>query len=414
MPSPARGLPGCLLAMVHPHAALLHPPTRVAGVMSGTSADGIDVAVVEPVYEGGESGEVRLAGVRALEFATEPFPGGLAERVHGALARGISDLGEVSELHRDLGRAFGEAARAVAERSTTGPLELVACHGQTAFHHDGRAASGPSTLQLGDGDQVAEAAGCGAVTDFRTRDVAAGGEGAPLVALVDGVLFRDAPRPLALLNLGGISNWTILGPGPPRAFDAGPAGALLDGLARRRMGRAFDEDGRVALAGRVDDGLLEELLGHPFFQADPPKSTGRDTFGEAWLDGVLARASGLSDPDLMATGAALVARAAVEALDRWGLRGLERASLVVAGAGGGMRNPAVVGELQAALVAAGVPSGLKGTDALGVDADAREALAFAALGARFAVGEPSTSPAATGAAPGRVLGKWSPGPGSSS
>lgn len=404
--------------MHDPHQALRRPPRRVAGVLSGTSADGIDVAVAAPRYESLE-GATRLVGLEQLAFTTEPFPEGLGERVRTALERGPGEVGAVALLHRDLGRAFGAAARRVAAETRAGPLDLVASHGQTVFHHDGVGPAGPATLQLGDGDEVAEAAGCGAVTDLRTRDVAAGGEGAPLVALVDDVLFRDAPRPLAVLNLGGIANWTVLGEGdePARAFDAGPAGALLDGLARRLIGRPFDDGGGVALTGRPDAALLERLLDHPFLLAIPPKSTGRDTFGEAWVEGVLADAGHLTRADVLATAARFVARAAADALEKWGLNG-DPGGLQVAVGGGGAHNAAVGAALDDELGQRGIgaPIAAAGgrrwtpTSSLGVDPDAREALAFAALGARFAVGEPSTSPAATGAATGRVLGKWSPAP----
>lgn len=404
--------------MVDPHQALRRPPRRVAGVLSGTSVDGIDVAIAEPRYEE-RDGVHRLAGLEQIAFSTEAFPKELWLRVLEALKSGVRGLEEVAVLHRDLGRAFGAAARRVAEVAGVGPLDLVASHGQTVFHHDGAEASGRSTLQLGDGDEVAEAAGCGAVTDFRTRDIAAGGEGAPLVALVDDVLFRDTPRPVAVLNLGGISNWTILPEegGAARAFDAGPAGALLDGLARRLLGRLYDEGGRVALEGRVDSALFYWLCDHPFLQAIPPKSTGRDTFGEVWLDNVMVACGGLSDADALATAARFVAHAAVDALARWGLKG-DQGALRVAVGGGGIHNAAVGRALAEELDKAGIGVGLAPvggrrwvpTGSLGIDPDAREALAFAALGARFAVGEPSTSPEATGALAGRVLGKWSPAP----
>ena len=387
-------------------------------MLSGTSADGIDVAVAAPRFEA-SAGVMRLVGLQQLAFTTEPFPDGLGERVRAALEQGLDHLGAVALLHRDLGRAFGAAALQVAAETGTGPLDLVASHGQTVFHHDGAGRSGPVTLQLGDGDEIAEAAGCGAVTDLRARDVAAGGEGAPLVASVDDVLFRDVSRPLAVLNLGGIANWTVLpdGGGPVRAFDAGPAGALLDGLARRLLSRPFDDGGRTALEGRPDPALLDRLLAHPFLLANPPKSTGRDTFGEAWIETVLSDAGRLSREDILATAARFVARAAVDALEKWGLD-CDPEGLSVAVGGGGTHNAALGAALDDELGSRGLgtPRGAGDsrrwvpTSALGVDPDAREALAFAALGARFAVGEPSTTPAATGAAPGRVLGKWSPAP----
>jgi len=418
-------------------------PRVVAGVLSGTSADGIDVALTEPRYgeaagSGGAAGARRLAGLRLIAFETAPFPADLGARVRRVLDGGTPPLAEVAALHRDLGRAFGAAARTAAERAGA-RLDLVASHGQTVFHHDGAPGLEGVTLQLGDGCAVAEAAGCAAASDFRVRDCAAGGEGAPLVALVDEVLFADAPRPLALLNLGGIANWTVLAEeGVRPAFDTGPAGALLDGLARARLGRDHDEGGAVAAAGRPDAALLARLGEHPFLRREPPKTTGRDTFGEAWLAGILEAGAALGDADLLATGAGFVAQHAADGL-AGSLGAGERIRVAVAG--GGVHNRALMGALEAALGAAlaarggGVVTGFGTTEALGVPPDAREALAFAALGARLAIGEPSTAPTPpqgddpgapggaaegapeaaaqvrrgpTGALPGRVLGKWSP------
>lgn len=413
----------------------------VAGVLSGTSADGIDVALAEPRFDGagGPAGRVRLAGLRLQRFETRPFPAALGARVRRILDGESPSLAEVAALHRDLGRAFGAAAREVADEAGQ-RLALVASHGQTVFHHDGEPDLAGVTLQLGDGCAVAEAAGCAAASDFRVRDCAAGGEGAPLVALVDDVLFAAAPRPLALLNLGGIANWTLLGAaareGATAAFDTGPAGALLDGLARARLGRDRDEGGDSAAAGRADGALFERLLAHPFLAKEPPKTTGRDTFGAPWVAGVLEAGAGLSDADLLATGVAFVARHVADGLAEALRKGPPASGpLRVAVAGGGVHNRALMGALGDALASGPADvAGFGTTEALGVPPDAREALAFAALGARLAVGEPSTGPSTgpagpagsdggaqpgalaedrgrrgpTGALPGRVLGKWSP------
>lgn len=387
-------------------------PSVIAGVLSGTSADGIDVALCRPTFA-----DRRLVALERLHGCTEPFPGDLAGRVRAVLDGGATDLAGVATLHRDLGRAFGAAARRVAQ-GVGATLDLVASHGQTVFHHDGDPALGPVTLQLGDGDQVAEAAGCAVASDFRTRDVAAGGEGAPLVGLVDDVLFAAAPRPLAILNLGGMANWTVLAGrgGPGMAFDVGPAAALMDGLARGVLGRPYDAGGEAALGGRADDGLLEPLLAHPFLAEAPPKSTGRDTFGAPWVQGILRDAArrGVRAPDLLATGAAFVGRTCAEALARCPAGG--EGPLHVAVAGGGVHNAAIGGSLAAALAEvlgdrlAGPPAP---SDRFGVPADDREAMAFAALGARLAVGEASASTLSglRASVPGpRILGKWSPGP----
>jgi len=416
----------------------------VAGVLSGTSADGIDVVLAHARIEG-VGAEARLVGLEQVAASTEPFEPSLAARVRAVLDSAVLDgavldgaaldstssdstssdrasrgagpptLAEIALLHRDLGCAFGSAARAVAERARVGPLALVASHGQTVFHHDGDPSLGKVTLQLGDGDAVAEAAGCAVASDFRTRDCAAGGEGAPLVALVDDVLFRGAPRPLAILNLGGIANWTILrADRPPLASDTGPAGALLDGLARRLLGAPFDLGGAAALAGTVDPEVVDDLMGHPYIRRAWPKTTGRDTFGENYVDDVVARLGGSlggrSAPDICASAVRFIARAAARGLGEAGLAGQE---VHVAWAGGGTHNEALLialrEEIDHELAALGATCASSGSSDLhGVSVDHREALAFAALGVRLALGEPSTVPETTGAAPGRVLGKWSP------
>ena len=362
----------------------------VGGVLSGTSADGVDVALARFAVE---DGDLRL--VEVVAGATRPFPPALATAVRDALDGAPVDLRGAALLGRDLGRAFGEAAAELA-REAGAPLDVLGSHGQTVYHHDDVEPSGPATLQLGDGCHVAEAAGCPVVSDLRHRDVAAGGGGAPLSAYGDEVLFRM--RPLAVLNLGGMANLTWLpSSGPSLAFDTGPAGALLDGLARRVLGRPLDEGGEAARGGRPDPARVEAALAHPFFAAAPPKSTGRDTFGEAWVDQL---GWGGEAADVLATGVEVVARSVADAARRF----LPESPRELCVAGGGLHH----GPLRAALqehLGCPVVSSLDH----GVDPDLREALVFGALAARFVLGVPSTVPGATGAAPGRTLGKWSPG-----
>ncbi len=368
---------------------------RVGGVLSGTSGDGIDVVVAEPEIEG-----ERVVGVRSLAFATRPFSAALAPRVRAALDGEPTGVRELALLNRDLGLAFGEAASAVAAEAGF-ELDLVGSHGLTVYHHDGAEPSGPATLQLGDGDFVAARAGCPVVADFRQADLAAGGEGAPLSVLADDAVFAAAGRPLTILNLGGLANLSWLPErGEPLAFDTGPAGALLDGFARRLLERPFDVGGLEAAAGRVDEQRLARWLAHPFFQEVPPKSTGRDTFGPAWVDGLLGSTGAARPADLLRTAVELVARTVADARSRW----LPEAGGALIVAGGGVHN----GTLMAAL-AAQSPGPVQPAGAVGVDPDAREALVFAVLAARTLLGEPTTRVSATGAAPGRVLGKISPG-----
>lgn len=370
----------------------------VAGVLSGTSGDGIDVALVRPRVEL-VAARARLRELQLLAFETLAFEPSLATRVRAGLDGAPLDARASSLLSRDLGLAFGAAARHVADAAHA-TLELVGSHGQTLWHHDDAEPSGPASLQLGDGDWVAEAAGCAVVSDFRQRDLAAGGLGAPLSVLADDVVFAGAVRPTAILNLGGMANVSWLpAEGPPLAFDTGPAGALLDGLARRLLDAPYDRGGAAAARGRVRPELLASWLEHPFFAARAPKSTGRDTFGEAWIEGLLERASGFSAEDLLASGTALVAESVARAV-RQGLPAPPRPLYV---AGGGIHNQALLEQLRARLGAE-----VKSSDEVGVDPDAREALVFAALAVRCVLGESVSSPAATGARAGRSLGKISP------
>lgn len=379
----------------------------VAGVLSGTSADGIDVGLTRiqahPTTR-------MLQPIELLAFTTEPFPSEVRVRVRAVLDGEPCGLREAALLSRDLGRVFGAVTRDVAHRARL-DLDLVGSHGQTVWHHDGHEASGAATLQLGDGDFVAEEAGCAVVSDFRQRDIAAGGEGAPVSALADDAIFGSLPRPAAILNLGGMGNLTILGDGRATdgspellAFDTGPANSLLDGLARRLLGAPCDRDGACAASGTVDERLLAELARHPFLAKPPPKSTGRDTFGEAWVGEILAlsRARGLLEhgpSTLMATATAFVAESVASALRSFVSARVDR--LVVAG--GGAHNPTLV-----AALAARCPCPVETSEAVGVDPDAREALVFAVLAARCILGVPVTHPGATGARVGRVLGKISP------
>jgi len=373
----------------------------VAGVLSGTSGDGIDVVLARPEISRGRDGIPRLRACASRHFATTPFPVELGSRVRAALdGAGVLGVREVALLSRDLGLAFGEAVRNLARRHSV-EVDLVGSHGLTVYHHDGDEPSGAASLQLGDGDFLSEAAGgVAVVSDFRQRDLAAGGEGAPISVLADDVVFAAAPRPTAILNLGGLANLSWLEEGAePLAFDTGPAGSLLDGLARRLLGRPFDPGGGSAAGAAPRPDLVERWLEHPFFSLAPPKSTGRDTFGEAWIDGLLEAegTDSASPPALLATAVELVARTVARGVREH----LPRAPQTVWIAGGGLHNRTLVTALERHL-GAGVP---RSSSKIGVDPDAREALVFAVLAVRALLGEAVTRPSATGARAGRILGK---------
>jgi len=379
----------------------------VAGVLSGTSADGIDCALCRMV----SAGAPELLAFQTLPFdevggpedeiPSEPLRDRLRQLLDGA-AMGPRELALFS---RDLGRAFGRAVARVS-RDCDLSVDLIGSHGQTVYHHDGLEGSGAATLQIGDGDFVAFEAGAPVVSDFRQADIAAGGEGAPLTALCDDELFAELVRPAAILNLGGIANLTLLSERgtPPVAFDTGPACSLLDGLSRRLLGSACDFDGACASRGRPAPALVAELLEHPFFLRPPPKSTGRDTFGLRFVELVIDRSRfhGL-DPEgrpeaVLASAVAFIGESIALGLERFAPAIPE--SLVLCG--GGVRNRALVGAIERASSS----EMLSSTD-FGVSPDAREAICFALLAVRFALEIPSTREPVTGASEGSVLGKLS-------
>lgn len=370
-------------------------PRRIVGLISGTSADGVDAALVEI------EGFRETTRVRLLAFATRPYAPELRARV---LDLGDATAEELLRLHYRLGEEFARAALDLIEPARRQGLavHLVGSHGQTARHHpraadpDGRAA----TLQLGEPAVIAERTGLPVVADFRPRDVAAGGEGAPLVPLVDWLLFRRPGRIRACLNLGGIANVTVLGERPEavRAFDLGPANMPLDLVVQAWTGgvELFDRDGARAATGRVDRGLVAELLCHPFLALPPPKSTGREAFGRVFVDPLLARFAG-READLLASLARFVAEAVGEGVRR---HVPERIDEVLV-SGGGARN----GTLMAALGETLAPAAVRSIEEVGMDPDAKEAVAFAVLANETLFGQPGNLPSATGAAGPRVLGK---------
>ncbi|MCL4149216.1 UNVERIFIED_CONTAM: hypothetical protein GTU68_010624 [Idotea baltica] len=366
----------------------------VGGVLSGTSGDGIDVVLTRLGVE-----DSRVVSCEPLVFEGRPFPAELAPRVRGALDGDDLRAREIALLSRDLGRAFGGAAGDVA-RAAGLRLDLLGSHGLTIYHHDGVEDSGPASLQIGDGDHVAECAGCVAVSDFRQADLAGGGGGAPISVLADDAVFAGVTRPTAVLNLGGMANISWIGRDTERrAFDTGPAGALLDGFARELLGKPYDAGGAEAARGRVNEDWLREWMSHPFFMEPSPKSTGRDTFGQAWVAQLLTSAGGAARAaDLLRTAVELVARSIREELGR-GLPAWEGPLWV---AGGGVHNACLMGALKG-----GIPGGATSTAELGVDPDAREALVFAVLAGRCLLGEATTRPEATGARSGKILGKIS-------
>ncbi len=386
---------------------MTHGVLRVGGLLSGTSMDGADAILLEV----GGTDPMALEW-RVLAFRSDPWPEPLRARI-GAACRG-GDGRALGHLHVELGEAFARVFLALLGEAGVDPGEVAAVgsHGQTVWHEPPGGGVRGFSLQLGDPATLAERTGIPVVHDFRARDLAAGGHGAPLVPWPDRVLLHRPGVGRALQNLGGMGNVTFLpasgDPGGIVAFDTGPGVALLDGAARRASDGAepYDLDGRRAARGRVDPELLESLLAHPFFRLPPPRSTGRETFGDVFLDGVVARVpprDAREWDDLLATLTALTAESVARAF-RDHLPAGEVGEVVLAG--GGARNPALVRALTEALHPLPVRIG---ADALGVHPDAREAAAFAILAWAHLRGVPGSLPQVTGAAGPRVLGSLTPG-----
>jgi anhydro-N-acetylmuramic acid kinase len=312
-----------------------------------------------------------------LAFETIPFEPGLLARLRGALDGGALGMAEVGRLHCDLGRAFGEAAARVSQTHGI-PVDWVGSHGQTVWHFDG--VGEPGTLQLGDGARVAAACGAPVVNDFRAAHVAVGGHGAPLAILADARIFGQAARPTAILNLGGMANlsWLEADARADLAFDTGPAGSLLDGLARALLKVPMDRDGVVASRGRVREEWVGFLLGSPFFDLAPPKSTGLDTFGPGYVAEFLRFAGASAAPeDVLASACRAVARSVAQSLEHW----IPPSTSQLWVAGGGVHNGVLMADL-------GLETGLRvrSSAEIGVPPDAREALIFACLAVDFLQG----------------------------
>jgi len=336
---------------------------RFVGLMSGTSMDGVDAALVR----------LPEAGAPVLEaFQTAAYPDSLAGRLRAV--NGDTPLAAVLALDAELAGVYARSVRALLAEAGAGAaaMHAIGCHGQTVWHAP--AAEPPVTCQLGDPSRLAEATGITVVADFRQRDMAAGGEAAPLAPLFHAALFA-APEPRAVLNLGGIANLTLLGAGGTLegGFDCGPANTLLDAWARRHLGTAMDEDGRWAASGRVDKALLARLLADPYFQRPPPRSTGPEHFNLAWLEPALAGDE--APADVQATLAELTARSVADAVSV-----AAPAAQAVLVCGGGAMNPDLLARLARALPRHPVST----TASAGIPPEAVEAIGFAWL-AREAV-----------------------------
>ncbi len=357
---------------------------RVLGLMSGTSADGVDAVLVEVDAAGFEAGRPFQGLAGHLHRA---YPEALREKVLAAAGDRLAPS-ELCALQRGLGDHHAAAGRELCDTLGLRP-DLASLHGQTVQHHPDQGA----TLQLADPYVLVEALGCPVVWDLRRRDLALGGQGAPMVPLTERWLHGAGPW--LALNLGGIANLCAWDGARLRAWDTGPAMSLLDLAARRWLGLDFDPEGAAA-TGTIDDALLARWLAHPFFRLPPPKSTGRETFGEAWLAAEAPALETLPLPDRLATLAAFSAASVAGEAARLGALPPGTRGLV---SGGGARHRRLRAELAHRL-----PLAL--ADDVAFPPGAREAVSWALLGAASALGLPGNLPEVTGARRAAVLGSW--------
>lgn len=367
---------------------------RVVGIMSGTSHDGVDIAVGDFSIEGDV---VRLEPLGSAEY---PIPDDLDEMISRAISGEPLDALRLCRLDTELGQLYADAAgRAIAE--ITGSVDLIVSHGQTIWHWEERGQTRGS-LQIGNPTWIAEHTGIPVLSDIRVRDIAAGGNGAPLVSILDTMLAEGRfDEPVAFLNLGGIANMTVVGERrTPIAYDLGPANALIDAAVATFTDGAerFDADGRRAREGAVDDELLEELLRHDYYGIAPPKTTGKETFGSAYLADTLAKFPDLAVDDVVATLTEHVAVVVASAAEQQGV------SRVIA-SGGGINNTTLVDRIVDRLG----PVEYLTTAALGVPPDAKEAYMVALIGFLTLNGLGGTVPSCTGAPHPAILGTLTPG-----
>ncbi len=380
-------------------------PRLLVGLMAGTSLDGVDAALVRV------TGPPTAPLVRLLEFVSVPYPTVVRHRVLCAAAGQPVSAGEISQLNFLLGEIFADAAIEVCRKAEIAPARLagIGSHGQTIFHQGqatldaGRRIA--STLQIAEPAVIAERAGAPVVADFRTADMAAGGQGAPLVPLLDYMLLRDAKQGTVALNIGGIANVTVIPAGARPdgvyGFDTGPGNMIMDGLVRTftHGRRHYDSEGRMAARGKVLDNLLAQMLRFPFFRKQPPKSAGREQFGEEFVQRFfLSVLSGVRPEDLLRTATELTARTIADALRRFVFPRAGVGRLIASG--GGAHNTLLIKRIGELLPEASVLS----SDEFGLPVDAKEAIAFAILADRTLHNLSGNLPAVTGARRAVVLG----------
>ncbi len=382
----------------------------VIGLMSGTSVDGIDAAIVEITGHGLET-EVDL-----IAFETFPFPSGVPQRILSLCQPDTGRVDDICEMNFYIGHLFAEAVKYILQKSRmcTNDIALIGSHGQTIHHlpkdtsADCNDSRYPSTLQIGEPAVIAHETGIPTIADFRVADMAAGGQGAPLVSYIDYLLFHNSVKTVGLLNIGGIANLTVLPANGTYdsvcAADTGPGNMCIDAVVTEITEGVehYDKGGKRAAQGTPHQPLIDEWLKHPFFQLSPPKTTGREMFGHTYAMECLAdcREHALSDNDCIATLTELTVQTIVGYIERFitGQNPIDRLYV----SGGGVHNQTIMHRLSEVLANTAVES----VDNSGISADAKEAIAFAILANETLHGNAGNLPSATGASVRKVLGKF--------
>jgi anhydro-N-acetylmuramic acid kinase len=386
----------------------------VAGVMSGTSADGINVALVEiardPASDKRGRGRPRHTVLRLLGHAEYPYPKDVRRAVLAAMNAQQASVADLARLNFLLGELYAEAVLKT-EHKFRRQAELIGCHGQTLYHQGEPAKflghSLTVTWQTGEGAILAARAGIPVVSDFRPADMAASGKGAPLVPFLDYLLYLHPRIGRIAQNIGGIANLTAVPAGASArdviAFDTGPGNMVIDAVTEKLFGKPYDKDGRIAASGNVLERPAAEILRAPFFRRKPPKTAGREEFGREFAREFVRRCGRAQKPDIVATATDFTARTIADAVRQFVLPRGEFEEFIVSG--GGARNPTLLAMLSHALEPLGIA--LRTSDEFGIPSEAKEAIAFALLAYQTWNRRPSNIPSATGAKREAVLGKIS-------
>ncbi len=380
----------------------------VAGVMSGTSADGINVALVRITSSRRRAGTPRL---HFLAHAEYPYPKQVRRAVLAAMNSNTARVADLARLNFLLAELYVDAVLATQRRFRL-KAELVGCHGQTLYHQGepavflGRKLA--VTWQTGESAIIAGRIGVPVISDFRPADMAVGGKGAPLVPFLDFLLYRDKRVGRIVQNIGGIGNFTAIPAGASSdqvlAFDTGPGNMLIDAVTERLFGKPYDRNGRIASSGAVFNDVINDVLRMPFFRRNPPKTAGREEFGREFTREFIRRCGRVDKCDIVATATALTAKSIMDALRRFVLRGTHTYRDFVV-SGGGASNPTLMAMLANELLPLGLT--IRSSDEFGLPSEAKEAAAFALLAFQTWNRQPSNVPSATGAKRSAILGKIS-------